>query len=178
MGYRKRFSCPFRALSALLLASFCSHHLLAAAASSPKVKTTVDFNRDIRPIFSENCYACHGPDGEKRKAGLRLDRKEGALAELKSGNRAIVPSEVVNDALIARITASDEDERMPPLKTGKHLTVAQIDLLRRWIAEGAEWKNHWSFIAPQRPEAPRVENKRWPRNPIDDFILARLEREH
>src|SRR5438309_5275656 len=173
----KLYSC-FQQVLLALLTVLSGQITASAAAPTTTARNTVDFNRDIRPIFSENCYACHGPDGEKRKAGLRLDRKEGALAELKSGNRAIVPGEVVNSALIERITASDEDERMPPLKTGKHLTAAQIDLLRRWIAEGAEWKNHWSFIAPQRPEAPRVENKRWPRNPIDDFILARLEREH
>src|SRR5947207_11494924 len=122
MGYRKRFSCPFRALSALLLASFCSHHLLAAAASSPKVKTTVDFNRDIRPILSENCYACHGPDSGKRKAGLRLDLKEGALGKLDSDNFAIVPGHPEKSALVGRITTKDEDDRMPPLKTGKTLS--------------------------------------------------------
>src|SRR5439155_18512331 len=76
------------------------------------------------------------------------------------------------------ITTTDDDDRMPPLKTGKHLTPTQIDLLRRWIAEGAEWKKHWSFIPPERPEFPRVQNKRWARNPIDRFILARMEREH
>src|ERR1041385_1795559 len=81
----------------------------------------VDFNRDIRPIFSENCYTCHGPDVGKRKAGLRLDRQDDALAELKSGDRAIVPGDISKSALIARITSKDDDERMPPLKTGKHL---------------------------------------------------------
>src|SRR2546426_5215394 len=133
-----KVSSRFQQVLLALLPVLSGQITASAAAPTTTAKITVDFNRDIRPIFSENCYACHGPDGEKRKAGLRLDRKEGALAELKSGNRAIVPSEVVNSALIARITASDEDERMPPLKTGKHLTAAQIDLLRRWIAEGAE----------------------------------------
>lgn len=147
---------------------------LAASTKSPSRST--DFNRDIRPILSENCYACHGPDSEKRKAGLRLDRKEGALAELKSGNHAIVPGDLGKSALIARITATDEDDRMPPLKTGKHLTASQIDALRRWVAEGSEWKPHWSFIAPQRPPIPSVQNPRWPKNAIDSFILARLER--
>jgi mono/diheme cytochrome c family protein len=138
----------------------------------------VDFNRDIRPIFSDNCYTCHGPDAGKRKAGLRLDRQDDALAELKSGDHAIVPGDISKSALIARITSKDEDERMPPLKTGKHLTAEQIELLTKWIAQGAEWKKHWSFIAPERPDLPSVTNKRWPRNPIDEFILARLDREH
>src|SRR5205085_141046 len=122
-------------------------------------------------------YACHGPDSGKRKAGLRLDLKDGAFAQLKSDNFAIVPKHPEKSALVERITAKDEDERMPPLKTGKHLTEAQISLLRRWIAEGAEWKSHWSFIKPERPELPAVRNKRWVNNPIDHFILARLEKE-
>ena len=152
--------------------------LSSVAATGTKSKLTVDFNRDIRPIFSDNCYACHGPDANKRKAGLRLDQKEGALGELKSGDHAIVPGDPSKSALIARITAKDEDDRMPPLKTGKTLTSTQIETLQKWISEGAEWKKHWSFIAPERPELPVVENKRWPRNPIDNFILARLEKEH
>ncbi len=141
------------------------------------VEDKVDFNRDIRPVFSENCYACHGPDSNKRKAGLRLDIKEGALAKLKSDNFAIVPGNPEKSALVGRITTKDEDDRMPPLKTGKHLTTAQIDLLKRWIAQGAEWKSHWSFIKPERTAPPTIKNKSWPRNPIDNFILARLEKE-
>src|SRR6266480_4480505 len=138
-----------------LLAVMCSQMAAGAATSNAKAKSGVDFNRDIRPIFSENCYTCHGPDSEKRKAGLRLDRQEGALAELKSGDHAIVPGDPAKSALIARITTSDDDDRMPPLKTGKHLTATQIGLLNQWIAQGAEWKKHWSFIAPDRPELPR-----------------------
>src|SRR5436190_15872875 len=146
-------------------------------SSSKKPKPDVDFNRDIRPILSENCYTCHGPDSEKRKAGLRLDKQEVALSELKSGDHAIVPGDPGKSALVARITTSDDDDRMPPLKTGKHLTSAQIKLLTKWITEGAEWKKHWSFIPPERPALPQVVNSRWSRNPIDTFILARLERE-
>src|SRR5205823_12384534 len=124
--------------SLAVFAILCSHSFSTWAASKSGSKAGVDFNRDIRPIFSENCYACHGPDQSKRKAGLRLDQQEGALAELKSGDHAIVPGDISKSALIARITTSDEDDRMPPLKTGKHLSPAQIDSLRRWIAEGAE----------------------------------------
>ena len=178
MGVNKRFSCLRRILPGLLLAWLCSHTCIAGAAGKSKPGAKVDFNRDIRPIFSENCYACHGPDQNKRKAGLRLDQQEGALVELKSGNHAIVPGDISKSSIIARLTTSDEDDRMPPLKTGKHLTSAQVNSLRQWIAEGAEWKKHWSFIAPERSELPSVANKRWARNPIDRFILARLDREH
>src|SRR6185436_15619289 len=139
----------------LIFAGFCCAILVATAtsglaASTKQPSKAVDFNRDIRPILSENCYACHGPDSEKRKAGLRLDKKEAALDELKSGNHAIVPANVAKSALVSRVTTTDEDDRMPPLKTGKHLTPAQIDTLKRWVSEGAEWKPHWSFISPQR----------------------------
>jgi len=144
------------------------------AANSP---AKLDFNRDIRPILSDNCYACHGPDAEKRKASLRLDLKDGALAPLKSGETAIVPGELAKSGLIARITTQDEDDLMPPAKSGKQLTPNQIDLLKRWIAQGAEWKEHWSFIKPERPPVPAAKNQRWPRNPIDAFILARLDKE-
>jgi hypothetical protein len=148
---------------------------LGAATAS---KSKIDYNRDIRPILSENCYACHGPDAGKRKAGLRLDLKDAAQSELKSGNHAIVPGDVSKSSIVARITTSDEDDRMPPAKTGKHLTGAQIDILRRWVMEGAQWKDHWSFVPPERGELPAVKSRRWPRNPVDNFILARLEREH
>jgi hypothetical protein len=165
-----------RALSCLLTVICTATTLVAGARTDSKPK--VDFNRDIRPILSDNCYACHGPDATKRKAGLRLDLKEGALGKLKSDNVAIVPGDLTQSELIARITARDEDDRMPPLKTGKHLSEAQIDLLRRWIAQGAEWQPHWSFIKPERSALPELKNKRWPRNPIDHFILARLEKEN
>jgi len=161
-----------------LMVGMLSHAAILAAGEKVDPKSKVDFNRDIRPILSDNCYACHGPDSNKRKAGLRFDIKEAALAKLKADNFAIVPGDVARSVLIERITSTDEDERMPPLKTGKHLTDAQIDLLRRWIAQGAEWKPHWSFLKPDRPSLPGIQNKRWPRSPIDHFILARLEREH
>ncbi len=150
---------------------------LEAASAAANLPAKIDFNRDIRPILSDNCYTCHGPDAGKRKAGLRLDRQEAAVAPLKSGDFAIVPGHIAKSELIARITAPAEDDRMPPVKTGKHLTANQIELLKRWIAQGAEWKAHWSFIKPERPPLPVVKNPRWPRNPIDAFILARLDRE-
>ncbi|MSU59593.1 MAG: DUF1553 domain-containing protein [Pedosphaera sp.] len=157
---------------------FAATLALAMWVRAAEAGSKVDFNRDIRPILSDNCYACHGPDAGKRKAGLRLDLKEGALAKLKSDNIAIIPGHPAKSALVERITTKNEEDRMPPLKTGKHLSPAQIDLLKRWIAGGAEWKAHWSFIKPERPESPAVKSTRWANNPIDRFILARLEKEN
>ncbi|PYJ05801.1 MAG: hypothetical protein DME25_07785, partial [Verrucomicrobia bacterium] len=136
-----------------------------------------DFNREIRPILAENCYKCHGPDDGARKAKLRFDVRTEALKPAKSGKTAIVPGAPDKSELVARITATDPDDRMPPLKTGKKLSAKQIELLRRWIAEGAPYATHWAYVKPARPELPEVKNKRWLRNPVDRFILARLERE-
>jgi len=136
----------------------------------------VRYNRDIRPILAENCYQCHGPDQNQRKAELRLDQEEGARADL-GGRRAIVPGRPEESELIRRVTAADPDERMPPASTGKALSARQVELLRQWIAAGARWEAHWSFVPPQRPEPPQVGDPSWVRNPIDAFILARLEQE-
>src|SRR6266568_4067279 len=136
-------------LFSLLLASLCSDQPAVVGAPNTRLKPGVDYNRDVRPIFSENCYACHGPDQNKRKAGLRLDIRTNAVSELKSGNFAIVPGKPTESKLVERITNKDEDERMPPIKTGKHLTPAQIETLHRWIEQGAEYKQHWAFIPPE-----------------------------
>src|SRR5882672_11332648 len=125
----------------LVMLLFC---LPAVAAQKDVPK--IDFNRDIRPILSDHCYACHGPDEGKRKAGLRLDRKEDAFKSLKSGDRAIVPGDLKKSTLVQRLTSRDPDEVMPPPKEGKPLRAGQVDLLIRWVKEGAEWMNHWSFI--------------------------------
>src|SRR5439155_3090368 len=111
------------------------------------------------------------------KARLRLDLKEGAFKPLTSGGYAIVPGHPEQSEIIARATTRDEDEVMPPPKSGKKPTTAQIDLLRRWIADGAKWQSHWAFIKPERPALPGVKNQQWPRNEIDYFVLARLEKE-
>jgi len=137
----------------------------------------IDFDREIRPIFSESCYPCHGPDENKRKANLRFDRKEVPFKELKDGKFAIVPGNLAHSELVQRITASNPDDKMPPPNSGRKLTQPQIDLLQRWISAGAKWEPHWSFVAPSHPPLPTVKNKAWPRNEIDAFILARLERE-
>ena len=147
---------------------------VAAPKSSSKV---IDFNRDIRPVLSDNCFKCHGPDEKERKAKLRLDRHEDALKAAKSGDFAIVPGDIKKSKLIERITATDEDDVMPPPKTKKQLSQQQKDLLTRWIAEGAKWQSHWAFEAPKRPTPPEVKDKRAVRNDIDRFVLARLEKE-
>ena len=147
------------------------------AAAAAGRGAAVDFDRDIRPILSDKCFACHGPDEKERKAKLRLDRKEDAFKPVKSGAFAIVPGQPEKSELIARIITRDQDDLMPPPKSGKTLTPAQIDLLRRWVAEGAKWQSHWAYVKPERPPPPEVKNKKWPRNDIDYFILARLEKE-
>lgn len=137
----------------------------------------VDFNYQIRPILSDKCFNCHGPDAGKRKAGLRLDTKEGAFARLKSEGRAIVPGNLEESELVFRITSDDETDRMPPKSLGRSLSKHEIELLKQWIAEGAEWKDHWAFIPPAEIQPPAVKNPAWSRGTIDRFVLARLEAE-
>jgi hypothetical protein len=143
---------------------------------SPGTSPDVEFNRDIRPILSDRCYQCHGPDGAKRKANLRLDQESPAKA-IHDGRRAIASGDLEASELYRRITAFDDSDRMPPVKSGKTLSAAEIERIRRWIADGAKWQPHWALIAPKSPPVPRVRHRDWPRNPIDAFILARLERE-
>jgi mono/diheme cytochrome c family protein len=141
------------------------------AASAP-----LDFNRDIRPILSDRCILCHGPDSKARASALRLDTREGATADL-GGYAAIVPGQPDKSELVRRITSRDPGEAMPPPKSGKKLTAREVELLRRWIAEGAAYERHWAFVPPRRPAVPDVKDAAWCRNEIDRFILARLERE-
>lgn len=130
----------------------------------------VDFNRQVRPILSDACFHCHGPDPATRMVNLRLDTEEGARAVITPGNSA-------ESKLVARITHEKRPLRMPPPTSGLTLTDQQIATLKKWIDEGAKWDEHWSYRKPQRPTPPEVKAKSWPRNPIDQFILARLERE-
>ncbi|MBA4146890.1 MAG: DUF1553 domain-containing protein [Verrucomicrobia bacterium] len=147
------------------------------AASQKTASSKVEFNRDIRPILTENCFACHGTDSASRKASLRLDLFEDATASRKNAKPAIVPGKPDDSELIARIMTTDEDDIMPPPGSHKVLTVEQKELLKRWIAEGAKYQEHWSLLAASRSETPRVKNKQWVKTPIDAFILARLEAE-
>ena len=138
----------------------------------------ISFNREIRPILSDACFQCHGPDDKQRKAGLRLDVKESALKSAESGATAIVPGKVDASELIKRLITTDESLQMPPANSGKKITPQQIELIKRWIAEGAEYQGHWAFIPPAKPSLPGIQNpKPETRNSIDAFIRARLERE-
>jgi hypothetical protein len=136
----------------------------------------VSFNRDIRPILSDNCFQCHGPDEQKRQGKLRLDQRAAATVAAESGSIAIVPGKLDASELVRRVVAED-DSQMPPRDSGKKLTPAQVSLLKRWIAEGAEYQGHWAFLPVQRPGLPSIKNETWVRNPVDRFVLARLERE-
>lgn len=148
---------------------------IAAAARADDARS-VDFNREIRPILSRNCFSCHGPDNEAREADLRLD-DEASVKEDRGGYQVILPGEPGESELVRRITSDDEFERMPPVDSGKELTRSQIELLRRWVEEGAEWSRHWAYETPVRHPAPSVRRRDWPLNWVDRFVLSRLEKE-
>ncbi len=153
-----------RAVETLALISLV---LAASGAGADPVR----YGRDVRPILAEHCFACHGPDSAARKAKLRLDVRDVAVAR-----GAFVPGKPAESKLVARICSEDPGEIMPPPKTKKQLTVQEKELLRRWIADGADYEAHWAFVPPARPALPAVRNKAWVRNPIDRFVLARLDR--
>lgn len=135
---------------------------------------SVQFNRDIRPILSDKCFFCHGPDASERKGDLRLDTAAGAFKDL-GDYRAIVPGNADTSELIARIVTKDEDDLMPPPDSGKTLTDEEIELIRKWIDQGASYETHWAYVVPVKPELPVVQDTSWTRQPIDQFILSNLE---
>lgn len=145
--------------------------LLPILALGSSASAEVRFNRDVRPILAESCFTCHGPDANQRKAKLRFDLDPG-----NGGLPSIVPGKPSESEFYRRITSDDPTSVMPPAKHGRPLSANQIRILQQWITEGAKWEEHWAFIPPQRPPLPVVKDKAWPRNPIDAFILARLER--
>ncbi|QEH38945.1 Planctomycete cytochrome C [Aquisphaera giovannonii] len=151
--------------------------------AKPNAGAKVDFNAQVRPILSDKCFHCHGPDAGRRKAGLRLDTKAGAFAALESEGRAIVPGKPDESEMIARIRSEDEAERMPPKSLGRELSPEEAKTLERWIAQGAEWKEHWAFLPPADAatiagEAPGATAQAgWARNGIDRLVLRRLEAE-
>jgi hypothetical protein len=173
-----------------------------SCAALSRAVEPVDFNRDIQPILSENCYQCHGPDAKAREADLRLDRKESAYRTVE-GVTPIKPGDIANSDAIIRIFSTDKTERMPPPKSHRTLTEAQRQLLKRWVEEGAKWGEHWAFVAPKRPKVPGIADiesriadwekrdtargaelrkeqarlEKWAQNPIDAFVLDRLLRE-
>lgn len=163
-----------RALSIVCSLLFLVESSIAAAA-----EPVVEFERDVRPIFASHCLKCHGP--EKSQGGLRLDRRELAFGPTDSGTPALVAGKVDESELLRRVTSEDESERMPP--EGDPLTINELATLRTWIAGGATWpadraeKKHWAWTAPVRPELPKVSDDQWAKNPIDRFVLARLDQE-
>jgi hypothetical protein len=148
--------------------------LLGGIVSGGESNSAIDFNRDIRPILSKNCYACHGPDSKGRSTKMRLDKRESAVAKHKSGDAPIVPGKPEASELIRRVRSNDETEQMPPKETGIRLTAEQIDKLSRWIAEGASYAEHWAFVKPVQNALPAVKDVTWPHNGIDYFVLAKL----
>jgi hypothetical protein len=162
---------------ASLLALTGDASFVIAAEPAPARPRKVDFLREIRPILSNHCWSCHRPDESTRKAGLRLDTLESAHAVLESGAKAIVPGKPDESELIERIHTTDVTALMPPPASKKPLTPDQKQLLKVWIEQGADFARHWAFVPVRRPPLPNVAKTDWPQNPIDDFILSRLESE-
>jgi hypothetical protein len=138
----------------------------------------VDFNREVRPVLSDNCFACHGPDDKARKAKLRLDTRDGLFGEADSGaGRIVQPGKPAESVLLDRLGHADPKRAMPPARAAKRPTPEQVARIRLWVEQGAKWQPHWAFVAPTRPPLPAVKDTAWARNPIDRFVLARLEKE-
>jgi hypothetical protein len=158
------------ALTAAALGLFALSRAPAAMPTAPASKDEIRFNRDIRPILSDSCFTCHGPDKNNRKAKLRLDDREVALSK-----GAIVPGDIDKSEVVRRLFTKDPDDMMPPPDSGRKITQAQKELLKKWIAAGAKYEPHWAYVTPVRPEIPAPKDKQWVRNPIDAFILQALE---
>jgi mono/diheme cytochrome c family protein len=148
--------------------------LAVSGQANAIAEDAIQFGRDILPILSDNCFHCHGPDSKNRAADLRLDTREGAT---RADSPALVPGKSLESELVRRIESTDHEAVMPPPKSNRKLTKQQIDLLKRWIDAGAPWGKHWAFEAPRRPPLPSTRQEKWIRNPIDAFVLARLEQE-
>ena len=148
-----------------------------AAIPSKKIPEVVDYNFDVRPILSDKCFACHGPDVNKRAEDLRLDTPEGAFKALKDRKNefAIVPNNLEKSALYQKITAKDSTELMPPLDSNLKLSSYEIQILKKWIEQGAAYEPHWAFVAVDKPELPKLKNADWVNNEIDYFVLQKLQ---
>lgn len=175
-----RLCSTFYGTRSLTADCFRRHSSIASAAVLLLVvrgsfaRGAVDFNRDVRPILSSKCFKCHGPDEGNRQSGLRLDLQETAVGEADSGLHAIVPSKPEASELVRRIEAKDDADRMPPPASNLTLAPGQIEILKQWISQGAKYEPHWAFVPPQSTP-PAVNDQSWPRNPIDQFVLASLE---
>jgi hypothetical protein len=149
---------------------------LCLAPATARAAAKVDFAHEVQPIISTHCYHCHGPDESSRKGKLRLDQREEAIKPRKNGAIPIKPGDTAGSALVTRISSTDPDEVMPPPKEGPPLKKEEVEVLKRWIAEGAPYASHWAFVRPERPPLPEVQLRDWPKNGVDRFILARLEK--
>ncbi len=146
---------------------------LSAASLRAAEEGEIDFARQIQPIFAKRCFKCHGPNEDE--AGLRLSSREAAIMKLESEEHAIVPGDIKASHILARLRSTDEDEKMPP--EGKPVSDEDIALIEKWIASGAKWSAHWSYRKPEQPSVPKPKNQTWVHNPIDAFVLAKLERQ-
>ncbi|QDT44865.1 Planctomycete cytochrome C [Gimesia alba] len=168
-----------RTCSFLFLCLIASAALLFQNVSAETAKTTpvdFDFATDIRPLLSDACFSCHGPDQEHREAELRLDLKE-SVFDSHDGHALIVPGKPAESLIYQRMISTDEDERMPPVDSGKKLSRSDIEKIRKWIAAGAPWASHWAFQPPEKPALPDVKQKQLVQNPIDAFVLEKLEQQ-
>ncbi|MDB5136225.1 MAG: hypothetical protein JWP37_2828 [Mucilaginibacter sp.] len=158
--------------------SFSACHSSNNKVASEDIPETISYNFNIRPILSDKCFKCHGPDASKRQANLRLDMPESAYKALKDNPNAhaLVPGEPSLSEVYRRITTSDSADMMPPVKSNlKHLNPFEVDLIKKWIKQGAKYEKHWAFVSPKSSPVPEVENKAWPKNPIDYFVLHKQE---
>jgi hypothetical protein len=160
----------------VLLSPIVAMLVACAQAGAADSTSSLNFTRDVRPILADKCFQCHGPDPSGRKADLRLDVRK-SVGDLHGAEAEIDTKKPTESELISRITSDDPDEHMPPPDSGKVLKPEQIETLRRWVLSGAKYEPHWAFVAPERPAIPNVKDNAWMRNPIDAFVLARLERE-
>lgn len=162
---------------AVLLMTLSVYFFFSTSSDEERIPDVVDYNFHVRPILSDRCFKCHGPDANKRQANLRLDTEEGAFAALKDdpSHHVIVPGDPMASALYARISSADTSEVMPPPSSNLTLTKKEIEIIRKWIAQGAKYKKHWAFIPPQKPEVPEMDDDLKPRNEIDRFVFKKLD---
>ncbi|WPP48346.1 DUF1553 domain-containing protein [Catalinimonas niigatensis] len=171
-------SCLFLAIFLGVSITACDQQAAGTEGVAKKVPKQVDFNLHVKPILSDRCFACHGPDNNKREAELRLDTEEGAFSALKeSEGHAFVAGKPEQSVAFQRISSTDPEIMMPPPESNLVLTDYEIEVIEKWIEQGAEWKEHWSFIPPAKHELPEVDQQEWVQNPIDHFVLAKLENE-
>lgn len=162
----------------IYLLSLSQFSCTESSGQGPGIPDEIDYNFHIRPILADNCFACHGPDAKKRKAGLRLDIAEEAYKALKEnpGKHALVPNKPKSSEVYLRIISEDPELKMPPIDSKLHLTETQIEILEKWIKQGAVYKPHWAFLSPKKIQLPEIEEKDWTKNEIDFFILEKLEK--